>query len=156
MKQMATTVKKVRVPVSGSVAIQKTIMCDLRAIHSATAPNKAFRNSRTKSSIIRKIAGYRQQDTIRHRGTGDNVTFQDVISKLVSAQGCCAYCDVHLVLSGGEKRNGLQWSLDRINNKLGHSDTNTVVSCLACNLRRRSRPHANFLAGAKMKFVKIC
>ena len=30
-----------------------------------------------------------------------------------------------------------QWTLDRINNNLEHSNENTVVACLKCNLERR-------------------
>lgn len=40
-------------------------------------------------------------------------------------------------------RDFKQWTLDRINNNLDHSDKNTVVACLKCNLdRRRKNFHA--------------
>ena len=153
---MSASVKKVHVHVHPGAPINEAVMCDVRAIHSLTAPSKTPRGKQLESSILRKLAGYRQQDVRRQRAIASNASFGDVVSKLVVAQGNCAYCDVPLVLFGGEKRNKLQWSLDRIDNELGHSDINTVISCLACNLRRRSRPHRKFLAGSKMKFVKTC
>lgn len=40
-------------------------------------------------------------------------------------------------------RDFKQWTLDRINNNLEHSNKNTVISCLKCNLdRRRKNFHA--------------
>ena len=40
-------------------------------------------------------------------------------------------------------RDFKQWTLDRINNNLEHSNKNTVVACLKCNLdRRRKNFHA--------------
>ena len=34
-------------------------------------------------------------------------------------------------------RDEQQWTLDRIDNDKCHSDENTVISCLKCNLQRR-------------------
>ena len=30
-----------------------------------------------------------------------------------------------------------QWTLDRIDNNLGHNSDNVLISCLECNLKRR-------------------
>ena len=35
-------------------------------------------------------------------------------------------------------RDPLQWTLDRIDNSLNHTDTNCVISCLKCNLKRKT------------------
>ena len=155
--KMSASVKKVYLPMhQQGIPTAETVMCDVCGIHSVTMPSATARGNRARSSILRKLAGYRQQDIAKDRQTADNATFKEVVSKLVRAQGQCTYCNVPLVICGGEKRNKLQWSLDRIDNRLGHSDANTVISCLACNLRRRARPHTKFLAGAKMQFVKTC
>lgn len=44
--------------------------------------------------------------------------------------------------------NGLQMTLDRIDNNIGHSDENVIPACIRCNLLRRDMPFVawNFLA----------
>lgn len=37
-----------------------------------------------------------------------------------------------------------RWSLERINNKLGHYQTNCILACLKCNLKRRTKNHQSF------------
>ena len=150
-KPMATTVKKVHLREAPSRPVRKTIMCTVGAVYGLTVHSRG----EAERSIKRKIAGYRQQDISKDRNAKENAEFRDVVSKLVTAKGCCTYCDSCLVLSGGENRSKLQWSLDRIDNRLGHTASNTVISCLACNLRRRARSHTKFLAGSKMAFVKM-
>ena len=150
-KPMTTTVKKVHLRAPPACPVKKTIMCTVGAIYGLTVRSRG----EAERSIKRKIAGYRQQDVSKDRNAKDNAEFRDVVSKLVMAKGCCTYCDSLLVLSGGENRNKLQWSLDRIDNSLGHTANNTVISCLACNLRRRARSHTKFLAGSRMAFVKM-
>ena len=35
-----------------------------------------------------------------------------------------------------ECKQANQWSLDRIDNTMGHNSNNVVISCLECNLKR--------------------
>jgi len=37
-----------------------------------------------------------------------------------------------------------RWTLERINNKLGHYQSNCVVACLGCNIKRGRTNHASF------------
>ena len=39
-----------------------------------------------------------------------------------------------------------QWTLERLDNSLGHTDNNTVIACMKCNLARRCRSREKFMA----------
>jgi hypothetical protein len=43
-----------------------------------------------------------------------------------------------------DKTRQLRWSLERINNTLGHYQNNCVLACLGCNLKRRNKNHQSF------------
>ena len=49
----------------------------------------------------------------------------------------CFYCSKEVKVVYGYVRDDFQWTLDRIDNGIGHSSENTVISCLKCNLQRR-------------------
>jgi len=49
----------------------------------------------------------------------------------------------------------LQWTLDRIDNDMGHNNNNTVISCLGCNLQRRTTNQDKFLFTKQLKLKKI-
>jgi len=49
----------------------------------------------------------------------------------------CHYCSEDMFILYEIVRELKQWSLDRINNNIGHNDGNLVVACLECNLKRR-------------------
>ena len=44
----------------------------------------------------------------------------------------------------GKKNRNLNPSLDRIDNNLCHSNENTVIACLKCNLQRRCQDAKKF------------
>ena len=52
-------------------------------------------------------------------------------------------------------RDPKQWTLDRIDNRLGHSCANTVVACLACNLQRGDRDQEQFKFGKSLKVKRM-
>ena len=47
-----------------------------------------------------------------------------------------------------------QWSLDRIDNNIGHNVGNLVIACLECNLKRRRRTDEKFLFTKQLNIVK--
>jgi hypothetical protein len=49
----------------------------------------------------------------------------------------CHYCACETYLLYEFVREMKQWSLDRINNDIGHNKGNLVIACLECNLKRR-------------------
>lgn len=61
----------------------------------------------------------------------------------------CVYAETNVISKGGnssihDKNKQLRWSLERINNTLGHYQNNCVIACLGCNLKRRTKNHASF------------
>lgn len=92
------------------------------------------------SEIKIKISGYKQQDIMKKILDNDNfVTFNYVIEKLVESNLKCCYCSESIYILYEIVRELNQWSLDRINNDIGHNKENVVISCLGCNLKRRNR-----------------
>ena len=53
------------------------------------------------------------------------------------------------------KREPLQWTLDRVDNDLGHTNANTIVACLKCNLERRRRSDKKFLMSKLNYYQKL-
>ena len=47
-----------------------------------------------------------------------------------------------------------QWSLDRIDNSIPHTNDNVIISCLKCNLQRRCQNKDNFLFTKQLKIEK--
>lgn len=89
-------------------------------------------------AIDRKVNGYKQQDIRRSLLNKETlITREEVIGKLQDSQLHCHYCKCEVKILFRMVRDPRQWTLDRIDNDSGHSDANTVISCLRCNLKRR-------------------
>jgi hypothetical protein len=50
-------------------------------------------------------------------------------------------------------RENKQWTLDRIDNNLGHNEDNVVIACLECNLKRRRTNQSKFLFTKQLKIT---
>jgi hypothetical protein len=66
------------------------------------------------------------------------VTCHDVLERLVMCKLKCFYCNCNLSFLYEDVRQKDQWTLDRIDNTCGHNNNNIVISCLDCNLKRRT------------------
>ena len=66
----------------------------------------------------------------------------------------CVYCNCDMKVFYKNQREPTQWTLDRINNNIDHSDNNTVVSCLKCNLERRRRNMKDFKFTKQLSIIK--
>ena len=105
--------------------------------------------------IKAKISGYRQQDiekTIYNESS--LITLEQTIEKLVASALKCIYCNKHVYIVYKNQREPLQWTLDRKNNNLDHSNENTVISCLKCNLERRRRNMKDFQFSKQLTIVR--
>ena len=77
-----------------------------------------------------------------------------MLQKLYECNLKCYYCECSLYLIYKNKNEGTQWSLERFDNHLGHYKDNTCISCLKCNLQRRTDNHEYFKQGKQLKIVK--
>ncbi len=108
------------------------------------------------SELIHKIQGYKGQDV--KKAIHDQVTLiqiEDVLEKLVSSQLTCCYCAKPILVLYKNVREPMQWTLDRIDNDLGHTRENTCISCLKCNLQRRVMDAGKFTFTKKLKIQKV-
>ena len=90
--------------------------------------------------INNKINGYKQQDICKNMLDVNNfVSLEQVIDKIYNSNLKCYYCSEQMLILYKYVKEKRQWTLDRINNDLGHNNNNVIVSCLECNLQRRRK-----------------
>ena len=56
----------------------------------------------------------------------------------------CYYCNLNIFFIFEKIRENKQWTLDRLNNYDEHTNQNTIISCLKCNLQRRRKNSEKF------------
>ena len=92
-----------------------------------------------------KLDCYKQQDIKKTYDDYNNfITLENIIEKLVVSTMLCYYCNVKTLILFKNVRTENQWTLDRINNYDEHSNSNTIICCLKCNLQRRRKNSAKF------------
>ena len=105
--------------------------------------------------INRKITSYKQQDMLKKRYYEDKfLTFKSVINKMVECELKCRYCQNEMNVLYDVSREMRQWSVDRVDNDLGHNIDNYHLACLECNLKRRRRTDEKFLFTKQLNIVK--
>ena len=105
--------------------------------------------------ITKKISGYKQQDIIKKKLDSQNfITFESVIEKMIECELKCRYCNEYMNILYDIKREAKQWSVDRIDNDLGHNINNFHLACLDCNLKRRRRTDEKFLFTKQLNIIK--
>ena len=111
-----------------------------------------------KNEIIReienKINSYKHQDIDKNILSDNLININQTIEKLVCSKMKCFYCKKQIFLIYKFARDNLQWTLDRIDNTQGHSNINTVVCCLKCNLDRRCTNDKKFKFTKQMRLIK--
>ena len=106
--------------------------------------------------INRKIYSYKQQDIIKKLlNESEFITFDSIINKMVECELKCYYCSCEMNVLYDISREMTQWTVDRIDNDLGHNLTNYYLACLECNLKRRRRSDHKFLFTKQLKLVKL-
>lgn len=106
--------------------------------------------------LKQKFNSYKYQDKHKHKFDNiQHITFDQLIHKLYNSNLKCYYCNIDLFLFHSKKRIHNQWSLERLNNNLGHYDTNTCIACLKCNLQRRTDNYEYFKQGKSLIIEKI-
>ena len=158
LKKPLESRKKTLTDISNCSAIADTIEHDEKQIGLV---NKLFldetfseKNVLTRE-IRSKISGYRQQDIEKGIFNEDSIiTMEQTVEKLVESRLKCLYCNCNMKLFYKNQREPSQWTLDRKNNNLDHSNDNTVISCLKCNLERRRRNMKDFKFSKQLSIVK--
>ncbi len=95
--------------------------------------------------ISKKLHGYKSQDKKIEIYSDYHFIKEEKVKELLElCDYTCYYCK-EKVLMEYEKRDKKQWTLDRKDNTMGHNKDNVLISCLACNLKRRNRTVEKFL-----------
>lgn len=84
-----------------------------------------------------------------------SITTERIVELLVSSELLCYYCREICQVTYKESMCRRQWTLDRIDNNYGHNDTNVVIACLDCNLKRGTMDAERFRQGKQFTFRKI-
>jgi hypothetical protein len=114
--------------------------------------NEEEDNKNYKLEIRKKLSAYKNQDKLHNKyDKAQHITFEQTIQKLYDSKLKCYYCNNDMLILYNKKREGLQWTLERLNNNIGHYNTNTCISCLKCNLQRRTDNHEYFKNGKQFK-----
>lgn len=107
------------------------------------------------SHIKNKIYNYKQQDIIKKKlNENEFVSFEETIDLLKKCNMKCCYCSNEVYILYERVREMKQWSLDRINNDIGHNKGNLVIACLECNLKRRRTNKDAFMFTKNMVIIK--
>ena len=105
------------------------------------------------AAIAKKLSGYRQQDRRFDIFSAHHFVTAATVEKLLEGMKC-RYCAEDMLLKY-PARHPKQWTLDRVDNSMGHNTGNVVPCCLACNLQRRNRSAAKFLFTKQLRLVKV-
>jgi hypothetical protein len=105
--------------------------------------------------INKKISSYKQQDKLKKLFDESKfLTFESVINKMIECELKCRYCKIEMNVLYDISREMRQWSVDRVDNDLGHNIDNFHLACLECNLKRRRRTDEKFLFTKQLNIIK--
>ena len=108
-----------------------------------------------KKAVRKKIQSYKQQDIKKNKFSKENfIKTDELYEKLVISKLKCYYCKEKTLLMYETKREMQQWTLDRLDNSVGHEKNNVVICCLKCNLERRCINDDKFLFTKQFKLIK--
>ena len=105
--------------------------------------------------IEKKISSYKQQDVDKKVLNNEKIiNLKCIIDKLIESELKCYYCKCKMYILYENVREPKQWTVDRINNDLGHNIDNYVLACLDCNLKRRCRSSDKFLFTKQLNIIR--
>ena len=118
-------------------------------------PNDNYDSKLIKRQIERKICGYKQQDILKGILIPNQlIRFPEIVDAFIQHEFKCYYCKENMYILYDMVRETQQWTVDRIDNDLGHNRDNFVLACLGCNLKRRCRSKDKFLFTKQLVIVK--
>ena len=101
-----------------------------------------------------KRSGYMQQDRHKKMDGSLVLSVSDIASKLIDSTLHCYYCNELTTIFYENVRDPQQWTLDRLDNSIGHSRDNVVICCLSCNLRRKTMNEERYLFTKQLNITK--
>jgi hypothetical protein len=155
--------KKLRVETETWGLCEEDLSHDLQTNFLTTIYNGLIENKKTRNKyctlisghIKAKLCAYKQQDLLKKIYNPEEfVNYHEVISLLNDCKLKCHYCACEIFLLYQFVREKKQWSLDRINNDIGHNNGNLVIACLECNLKRRRTNKDAFMFTKNMKIIR--
>jgi len=108
-----------------------------------------------QKNIITKIQGYKNQDKKKKLFNEELIVDIDyVIDLLYETKLLCKYCRNQTSLLYENVKEPKQWTLDRLDNNRGHNKGNVVISCLSCNLKRKTMHFKRFEFTKQLQIIK--
>jgi hypothetical protein len=107
-----------------------------------------------RREIRGKLSSHKSYDQTHGMDIESLSTDTDILYKLLTQKERCYYCHCLLHVLYQDRFDPFQWSLDRIDNSKGHTNANTILACLRCNLRRRTRESKDFYRDRNLRIEK--
>lgn len=105
--------------------------------------------------LKKKISSYKQQDLTKNMYNSQSFIHIEYVLQLLKESNLkCYFCSQELLLLYSIIRESTQWTLDRIDNDLGHNINNVLITCLECNLQRRKTNKDAFMFTKNLTIVK--
>jgi hypothetical protein len=105
--------------------------------------------------INKKISGYKQQDVTKKVYNEEKfISYEHIVNKLIECDLKCRYCNSEMLLLYDITRESKQWTVDRVDNNLGHNNDNYFLSCLDCNLKKKRKSDEKFLFTKQLNIIK--
>ena len=118
------------------------------------SPERIEQSPIIRSQILQKIRGYKSQDLEKKLYLEDRfVDLSYVLHLLTESKLQCVYCHEPTRILYEHVREPKQWTLERIDNSLGHVVGNVQIACLICNLRRRTMYQERYILTKQMMHI---
>ena len=154
---LSTTMSKQVIIKEKELSLRKQCICDIPDHKTqVTHINMLFldnHDSYYKREIQKKIYNYIKQDERKKRAS--NLSFDTILEKIVSSKLLCSYCKKPVFILYKHAYDPKQWTLDRIDNNIGHTYENCVISCYSCNREKRIQSDMHFRQGKQFTFIQI-
>mgnify|MGYP005839454159 CR=1 FL=1 len=118
-------------------SVEKKEIYDISLLNHSLQQKIIYDDDDIFKNIKNKLSAYKQQDKKNEMLNEEKfIDMEDVKELLKASNLYCYYCRKEVYILYNTSKQGNQWTLDRIDNNLGHNKDNCVVSCLKCNLDR--------------------
>lgn len=102
-----------------------------------------------------KLNSYKHQDLLKNKyNEGEFMDVDSLKDLILESQLKCFYCKEEVNLLYEAVRDPKQWTLERIDNKLGHNKGNVEICCLSCNIKRKTMYYEKYRFTKQIRFEK--